>query len=567
MSATIDYDVPVPMADGVVLRADVFRPSGAARHPVLLVRTPYDKRAVSGFAAIGLDPLAAVRRDYVVVVQDARGAFASDGNLRHFRDEADDGAASVAWAAAQEWSNGSVGMAGGSYVGATQLLASTKAPPALKAIAPVVTASEYYEGWTYQGGALQLGFALLWSVGMASADVARREQLGEDVSADREALESLAADPWAAYERLPLAALPRRVALLSNYGDWLAHPDRDEFWRETAINERYAAINVPALHVVGWHDIFLKGSLENYVGLRAHAATERARDNQRLIVAPWGHATPNEYSGDIWFGAAASPMALNLDEQHRVFFDAFLKGEPLPDQAPVRIFVMGANHWRDEDDWPLARAVETRFYLHAGGELSQVAPGDEPADEFSYDPRDPVRTIGGNTLIPGGGFFLGPRDRRAIAGRADVLTYTSDVLAKDVEVTGRLVARLHVATSARDTDFTVALNDVYPDGRVIGIADGILRLRYREGFETQRLVTPGEVYEIDVDLVATSNVFKAGHRIGVEVSSSNFPRFDRNPNHGGVIAEATESDFVVATQRVFHDSGRPSYITLPVVSA
>ena len=545
---TIDYNMPVPMADGVCLAADVFRPGMPGRYPVILVRTPYDKLGASMVA--GLDPLAAVRAGYVVVIQDVRGTFASEGRLRHFRDEAEDGAASIAWAAAQEWSSGSVAMVSGSYMGATQLLAATRMPPALKAIAPALTGSEYYEGWTYQGGAFQLGFTLQWTTFMAIADLNRRDALGEDVSAGREVLEGIAADPWAAYRHLPLAGLPRQVPLLGNYADWLAHPDRDEFWRATAINEHYGEIDVPAFHIAGWNDIFLKGTLENYVGLRAGAASEHARASQRLIVTPWGHGTIGEVIGDLWFDKdAGMPMLVNLQTWQREFLDTFLNGGSRLESPPVRIYVMGANRWRDEDDWPLARAVETRFYLRSGGRLTREAPADEAGDTFIYDPADPVPTVGGNTLLSGGGAFMGPRDRRGVRKRRDILLYTSDVLQHDLEVTGPLKATLHVATSVRDTDFTVALVDVYPDGRAIGIADGILRLRYRKGCSEQHLATPGEVFEIVVDLAATSNVFHAGHSIVVEVSSSNFPRFDRNPNHGGVIAEATEHDFVIAEQQ------------------
>jgi putative CocE/NonD family hydrolase len=231
----------------------------------------------------------------------------------------------------------------------------------------------------------------------------------------------------------------------------------------------------------------------------------------------------------------------------------------------VRIFVMGANEWRDETEWPLARAVPTRLYLRANGALSREAPADEEPDEFSYDPRDPVPTVGGSTYLPGSGFFSGPRDRRTIEQRPDVLVYTSDPLQDDLEVIGPVKATLTVSTSAPDTDFTVALVDVHPDGRAMGVIDGILRLRYRQGLDRQVLAQPGQIYEIDVDLVATANVFRAGHLIRVEVSSSNFPRFDRNPNNGGVIAEATVMDLATARQRVFHDRRRASFITLPTV--
>jgi len=244
-----------------------------------------------------------------------------------------------------------------------------------------------------------------------------------------------------------------------------------------------------------------------------------------------------------------------------------LRDEPATDGPRVRIFVMGANRWRDEEEWPLERAVSTRWHLREGGGLSRESPGEEVPDEFVYDPFDPVPTIGGQTLMPGAGFFQGPRDRREIAERSDVLTYTSAALTEDVEVTGPVTMVLYVATSCRDTDFTAALVDVHPDGRAIGLTDGILRLRYRDGLDRSVLAEPGKVYEIAIDLVATSNLFKAGHRIRIEVSSSNFPRFDRNPNHGGVIAEAVADDFRPAHQRVFHDPRRPSHVVIAEVDA
>jgi putative CocE/NonD family hydrolase len=565
---TVDADLPVPMADGVRLATDVFRPEPPGRYPVILVRTPYDKNiAAPQMGALGgLNAVRLARQGYVVVFQDVRGTYGSEGVLHHFRDEAEDGAASIAWVASQEWSNGEVAMAGGSYLGATQLLAATRAPPALRAILPTWTTSDFYDSWVYQGGAFQLGFALQWASGLALADLLRREARGEDVGQGREVLDEVVNDCWSAYRLLPLADLPRRISLLSNYGDWLAHPNRDDYWRQISIKERHSSIDVPALHAGGWNDIFLKGTLENYAGLRAGAASDRAREHQYLVVTPWGHGLIGEVVGDIWFGREAGvPLTADLGSRTSAFMEAFLKGDRALDWPPVRIFVMGANRWRDEDGWPPARAVERRLYFRSGGRLtSEVPSSGERADGFFYDPADPVPTTGGNTLLPGFR-FLGPRDRSSVHERADVLLYASDLLQDDLEVTGRLTATLHVSSSAPDTDFTVALLDIYPDGRAIGIADGILRLRYRDGFEEPQLAEPGRVYEIEVDLTGTSNVFKAGHRIGVDVSSSNFPRFDRNPNHGGVIAEATEKDFVVARQRVFCDAERSSFITLPII--
>jgi hypothetical protein len=565
-STVVDYDVPVWLADGTQLATDVYRPAEPGRYPTILIRTPYGKSATPNTLALdGFDTMSTVRAGYVVAIQDVRGTSGSAGRMRHFHDEAADGAEAIAWAASQPWSDGSVGMTGCSYDAATQLLAATRTPPPLKAIVPAITGSDYHDGWTYQGGALQLGFVLHWAAEMAYVEMLNRGARGEDVSAGRESLETVIDDIWAAFWRLPLTDLPESSPWFRNYGEWLAHPDRDDFWRTTSVRERYDRIDVPALHIAGWNDIFLKGSLENFVGLRDGAASEHAREAQRLIITPWGHDAPREFIGDVLLGPVGNPLNVNLALAQLEFFDHHLKGAPAGEAAPVRIFVMGANEWRDETGWPLARAVPMRLYLRSDGELSPEPPADDRPDEFSYDPRDPVPTVGGNTYLPGSGFFSGPRDRRSVEQRADVLVYTSEPLQNDLQVIGPVRATLSVATSAADTDFTVALVDVHPDGRAMGVVDGILRLRYRHGLQRQVLAEPGRVYEIEVDLIATANVFKAGHRIRVEVSSSNFPRFDRNPNNGGVIAAATASDLTTARQRVFHDRDRASYVTLPTV--
>jgi putative CocE/NonD family hydrolase len=284
----------------------------------------------------------------------------------------------------------------------------------------------------------------------------------------------------------------------------------------------------------------------------------RARDDQRLVVGPWGHGVFGDLLGDVSFGPSASlatlaPSALQLD-----FFTAVLAGEP-PPGPPVRLFVMGANRWRDEEEWPLARAAERRLHLHAGGRLLPDPPRDaQPPDRYDYDPRSPVPTCGGAVFLPGlaTGSPLGPRDQTAIERRDDVLVYTSDRLEEEWEVTGDVAVALHAATTAPATDWTAKLVDVWPDGRPLGVCDGILRTRYGGGAP--------ERYEIA--LGSTSMLFRRGHRIRLEVSSSNFPRFDRNPNSGGVIAEATADDLVVARQSVFHDADHPSYVALPVVA-
>jgi putative CocE/NonD family hydrolase len=358
--AQVERNVAVPMRDGTVLRADVWRPVGEGRHPTLLQRLPYDKS--SSFITVhqaGLEPLRAVGAGFAVVVQDVRGSYESDGGFEPFAHEAEDGADTIAWIAEQPFSDGQVCMYGASYVGATQLLAATEAPPALRAIVPNITGSEYYEGWTYQGGVLQLGFTAWWSLGFGADTLLRRRAAGAEVAELEAALVRLLADPWTVYERLPLDDHPLLRELTPAFFDWLAHPERDAYWRATAISERYGAIAVPALHIGGWSDIFVDGTLRNYVGLRDGAATQAAREGQRLLVGPWAHGNAHEMVGDLSFGPEASQLALDMTAIQLDFFARVLAGRPF-ETPPVRIFVMGANRWRDEDAWPIARKRRAR---------------------------------------------------------------------------------------------------------------------------------------------------------------------------------------------------------------
>lgn len=560
-------DVAVPMRDGAVLKADLFLPSGDGPFPAVLIRTPYGRATtVHTEPAWALNPFEAARAGYAVLVQGARGTFDSEGEFVEFLDESSDGEDTVAWTAAQPWCNGEVGMVGVSYLGITQLLAASAAPPALRAIVPGITSSEAYDGWIYQGGAFNLGLALSWGAARALERIERRALAGEDVAGERARVRSYFADPVAALEALPMTAIAEGVPSMSSFVDWLAHPSRDEYWERASVQAHYDQIAVPALHIGGLFDCFVQGTLANYVGLRRGARTAFARENQRLILVPWGHVTaPADQVGDLWLGPDANPEVAALPRETLAWMNRFLRGDLAAEDPRVRVFVLGSNTWRSAEDWPLPEAVATRWYLRSDGALSRDKPGAEDPDSFTYDPRDPVPTVGGNSRIAMGGLLaaMGPRDRSEVEERADVLTYTSDVLREDLEVVGPLTVTLSVASSAPDTDFTAALVDVYPDGRAIGLADGILRVRYRHGFEAPQLLTPGAVAEVTIDLVVVANVFKAGHRIRIEVSSSNFPRFDRNPNTGGPVAQATHNDLRPAHQVVYHEVGRMSYVTLP----
>jgi putative CocE/NonD family hydrolase len=556
LPVTVETDVKVPMRDGVVLVADVYRPRAPGRFPVLLTRTPYDRRHPETglfFASHG----------YVVVLQDPRGRYGSEGEFYPFRDEARDGYDTVEWAAALPYADGKVGMFGGSYVGATQLLAAMAKPPHLVAIHPHVTASEYYEGWTYQGGALMEWFTSSWASGLA-VDTLRRKTAS--LSRPRDWVEGLP------LERYRLLDLPDVAGLAPYLQDWIRHPTLDAYWKSTRVSDHYGDMAVKGLHVAGWHDIFSRGSIENYIGLRARAATPEARAGQRLIVGPWAHwpNSPEGKVGDVVFG----PSAVLDEDAELLEWAAFaLRGETnrYATGAPVRLFVMGENVWRDEPDFPPARARATRYYLHAvrganssagDGRLGTDPPRQEPPDHFDYDPADPVRTLGGR-LCCGAQYLPGPADQRPNESRPDVLVYSTPPLAEDLEVTGFLTAEIQAATSAVDTDFTAMLVDVDPTGYARYLGDGIVRARYRTSREAAALLNPGEVVTYSIDMGPTSNVFKAGHRVRLYVSSSNFPRFDRNPNTGEVAAGATR--LVKARQTVYHDAVRPSALVLPVV--
>jgi uncharacterized protein len=553
---TVESAVRVPMRDGVTLVADVFRPDEPGRFPVLVERTPYNRA----------DPATGVllaSHGYVVVLQDTRGRYASEGEFYPFRNEARDGYDTVEWAAALPYADGKVGMFGSSYVGATQMLAATAAPPHLVAVFPIVTGSEYYEGWTYQSGALMQWFTSTWA-----------SILAEDTAGKASAARSR----WAEWvQELPvdsfrLLDVPTPAELAPYYRDWIRHETSDDYWRGVKVSDHYADMTVKGLHAGGWHDLFLKGTIENYRGLHEKAATAEARAGQRLLLGPWCHGptSPEGRIGDVVFGKDAI-----LDEIGTAleWFDYSLKdaSNDYAAGAPVRLFVMGENRWRDEKEFPLARTRYTRYYLRStkspntaagDGTLSPQAPGSEPPAAFTYDPADPVPTIGGR-LCCGAATHPGPYDQRPNQSRPDVLVFSTPPLATDVEVTGYVRLELYAASSAVDTDFTALLADVDATGYARFLTDGIVRARYRGGTERAVLMEPGQKVKFDVDLWATSNLFKAGHRIRLYVSSSNFPRFDRNLNTGEALLGATR--MVKARQTVFHDAERPSALVLPIV--
>ncbi|MDQ1072560.1 CocE/NonD family hydrolase [Streptomyces canus] len=552
----IEFDVPAEMRDGTVLRADVYRPGGTGPWPVLLARLPYGKQ--TPMMGVVLDPLAAARRGFMVVVQDTRGRFASEGEWEPWTYEGSDGYDTVRWAAALPGANGSVGMIGGSYFGNTQWMAALSKPPELKAIAPMITWSDPEDGLWTRGGAIELGITAPWTLMHGADTLMRRHRTDLDglVSGVTGLVRDLDGLARGGYGELPAGRFPAFARHdLPELG--YERSRREPEWaRSCTVVGRHDEVDLPTFQLGGWYDIFTQGTLDNFIAMR------RAGRSATLIMGPWTHTNWQHVVGDVNFGFAAHSEFMGMRGRvHDLQFDWFQRllgdggGEaPEPDTGKVLLFVMGVNQWREETEWPLSRAVDTDFHLRADGRLTPEPPSTaEQADQYTYDPMDPVPTTGGALLMTDD-FRPGPLDQAAVEAREDVLVFTTEPLTEDVEVTGRVRAVLFAATDGPSTDWVARLCDVDEDGVSRNVTDGIVRVR---------AATPGEAAEHVVDLWSTSIVFRAGHRIRVQVTSSNFPRWDRNLNTGEPEESATTAR--TARQQVFHDLARPSRIVLPVV--
>lgn len=515
-------DVEIPLGDGTVSKADLYLPDDGAAHPVLLARTPYSKVLTVKELDL-LNPLRAARRGYAVVIQDCRGRFSSNGDFTPFRDEGRDGTAAVEWCAAQSWSDGRVGMWGMSYYGATQLLAAVEAPSALVAIAPVMTPSRYDEGWFFEGGVLRQEFAHSW-MAIIGAETSRR-QAGRGMGAIRAVA-------------LSVDSLERDVArpfgldqdeIVPFYSELIAHRDDKPWWDSFGVETGYDRVAVPALHVTSWYDVFLEGAIENFVGLRERAATIGARRGQRLVIGPGAHGLLAGFLGEEDYGPAALG-GIDMPTRHYRFFDRhFAVGRQDGslddgDEMPVSLFLLGANQWRTLPTWPPPADV-LAFFLEGGqpnsirgdGKLSRTVPPSGFEHRFLHDPGRPVATRGGAVLGGPGGLRPGPYDQRPVEARDDVLVYTSEPLERDLTVIGMVRAEIEAASTASSFDLCVKLVDVDPAGRAINIADGVQRSARGNGRCT-----------VEVRIGSVGMVFRAGHRVRIEVAGSNFPRLERN---------------------------------------
>jgi uncharacterized protein len=533
----------LPMRDGVQLAANVFRPGDATRVPTILVRTPYGKGA-----DITPHYEAFVNRGYAIVVEDVRGRYESEGVFKPLEQEGKDGYDTIDWIARQPWSDGKVGMMGGSYLGIVQWKAALTNNPHLKAIFPVVSGDDDYRDRFYSpGGAMKIGNRLNWM-----ADNMRTPGYFPDFNRFI----------W----HLPLrtADLAATGQISEMYQDAVNHPAFDTFWKSISTHEKLAKVKVPVFAAGGWYDNFVESDLLAYTVLRKNSNVNR------ILIGPWPHNMSYKFQ-NVDFGPESSVPLRTLQLE---WFDQWLKARDtaLLSKPPVRVFLMGANRWIEEREWPPAGARLTPFYLESRkaantldgtGTLATRPARAEAPDTFVFDPRNPVPTRGGAVCCNPRVFPWGPMDQRPAERRQDVLVYSTPPLKKSVEVVGPIRVILYAATSARDTDFTAKLVDVLPGGEARNLTDGILRMRYRDSVEMPQPVKPGEVYKLTIEAGATANLFEKGHRIRLEISSSNFPRFDRNPNTGAPVAEETR--LVKASQTIYHDRLRPSQLVLPVV--
>lgn len=558
-------DAEATMRDGTVLRADVYSPDAPGDYPVLLLRIPYDKTIAQSI--VYHHPAWYASRGYHVVVQDTRGRYASDGIFDPLRYEAEDGFDTVQWAAQLPGSTGRVGMYGFSYSGATQLLAATQRPPALACCAPGFTSSDYYADWTYEGGALNLAFIISWTVQLlAIPDALRRGR--PDVAAS---IAHRVADFPALYRERPLAQFPLLAGtdVAQFLFDWLEHDRRDDYWKEISLEHRYDDITVPCLHFGGWYDTFSPGTVHNYAELARRAGDQT--DRHRLVMGPWVHIPWAPIVGGRDYGAEATNR---LNEQQLQWFDHWLKDQPNDLGPPVRLFVMGANKWIDTDTWPPPQAVIQEWFLHSDGranslsgtgELSDAAPGGEPPDIYVYDPGNPTPSAGGRSCCDAEVTPMGPACQQQIEIRNDVLIYSTGPLEQPMRVIGDIRMTLHAATSTVDTDWVVRLVDLGEDGRAVNVSQGILRARYREGLQSPSQLEPGTCYQYNIGLGPACWEFAAGHRLRLQITSSDFPAHDINPNTGQRVGDVGPLDGLVATQVIRHDAQHPTRIFLPVM--
>lgn len=559
----IQHNIKCRMQDGTELATDVYMPIEGGPFPTIVTRTPYDK-----YSELTIEEwVHRAQQGYAIVTQDVRGRYESQGKFYPMRNEVSDGADCIDWVSQQPWCNGMIGTVGGSYVGLTQWQAAQNSSKIVCSV-PQVSYSNLYHNWIYTGGAFQLAFNTSWGIATGSRGH-QRQYLSFPDEISQATL----------FRHLPLATIDERSGRkIPHLRDWINHPSYDDYWKEMhPIEDHYQNVEMAAYHMGGWFDVFLQGGLNNFMGVSAKGKTEHARKGQKIIIGPWIHSLGDNgtstKTGDVDFGETS---LIDLEAEKTRWYDYWLKGieNGIMDEPRIKLFVMGSNRWRESEDWPLPETEYTPYYFDSRGNANSVF-GDgslvlncsesSKPDQYIYDPEHPVMTIGGSTCCADTtvAASLGPQDQRPNEYRPDVLVYTTPPLEHDLEVTGPVRVVLYAATNVRDTDFTAKLVDVYPSGYAMNVAQGIQRARYRDSWTNPTLLEPGEIYQYSLDLWSTSNCFLKGHAIRVEISSSNFPQFDRNPNTGNPFGQ--DSDLIKAKQTIYHNREYPSHIMLPVI--
>ena len=563
----VERRVEIPLRDGVKLRATLFRPDAPGRFPAIVYRTPYGQE---DYAAEPEFPVKAARRGYLVFLIDVRGRYTSDGEFEAYRNEKRDGYDVIEWAASHSRSDGRVGSYGQSYPGFVQWLALSQNPPHYVTAVPTMTPTSSHH-FFYQGGAFNLTW-FDWFIPLIVPDLRRRARDDSGPWDFDAAYQEWLPQRRAYYMARPLIGPPLLRRWAPYYYDWAQHPDDSDWWRFADVEADFGQMRVPIHLVTGWYDNNYGpvGATRGFNGMRLHAATPEARQRTKLMIGPWTHSSIHVLHtrfGELDFGPNAG---IDFDAHLLRWFDARLKGHAngFDEQPPVRLFVMGDNAWRFENEWPPARAQSRSWYLRGQGRAATAA-GDgrlsselpenaEPADRYVFDPTNPIWDEQFESS--------GALNQASFESREDVLVYTTEPLAQDVEITGEMVAELFVSVDRPDTDLAVRVTDVHPDGTsyaINGPEAGYLRLRYREGFDRQVLMEPGRIYPVRIGDMLTSNVFKQGHRIRLQITSSRAPHFDPNPNTGGEIATAIQLQTARVT--VHHGASHPSRLILPFI--
>ena len=553
-------NIPVPMRDGINLSADIWLPPsshGKGPWPALLLRTIYDNQEARyiGWAR------EFTNRGYAVIMQDCRGRGDSDGEWIPYVCELYDGYDTHQWIGKQDWCDGNLGTFGLSYPGFTQTLPATLRSKYLKAVAPIASQQDNY-GHHRVNGVIHhnVAFAFLNMLGR---------------SMQYESLKHFDQDTF--FFELPIDTAMEKVSNTHPYYKGvMEHEQYDEWWSSYSLRDKYSEMAIPSLFITGWFDSLSNENFKLFNGWTKKAKTQDARSKTKLIIGPWSHQiapwgrVPMGENGEYADRTFGKQALSDVIEMHMHWYDQRLKGinTGVDEEAPIKLFVMGKNIWRDEYEWPLERTKWTKFYLSSsgnavndgGGLYPEIKNNDQISDSFIYDPANPVPSLGSQYQTYD---FCGPHDRSDIQRRPDVLTFTTDVLTEDMEITGPISATIWASSDAKDTDFTATLTDLEPDGKAIALCEGIVRARFRNGTENPEMMVPGEIYQFEIDMWNTSNNFNKGHRIRIEISSSNFPRYNRNLNSGNPIA--SDSNINIANQTVYHGSKYPSYVNLPVI--